>query len=430
MDYIVFGWFLQPKCNRSKLLQRFHRITGKEIMNLAEDNDGNSDYDSMGRLLGMCNFLGIELDSSCAKVYLLLEIRREKILEKAEELYDKDDALSAEVLEQNIEQLIEWIDSTDSEKCRKLFHSNDHLYDFIKKCLNEYGFPTDYLEYDMTQYNRTEQLLTILNILKQIDPDKEITFDELFGYLPVINLVKTITSDCEYFQNEFCVLLGEKTKAEFDDLLLFDSSKIQVQPKKQATNTKMKLISNVAPIKTDEVNTTDYLEEISSLRTKLHEKENEIMRLKELYRSSKFARNEYANLQKKYEDQREELIALREFAYRSAKGFEELPQTTIDEMKSAVEKKEIIIVGGHTNWINKVQKFFPNWSIIPANASRTVDTNIFSGKEHVYFFTDYLDHNTYGKYITTCREKRIPFGYLHGVNIETMIQQIYKDICE
>ena len=103
----------------------------------------------------MCNFLGIELDSSCAKVYLLLEIRREKILEKAEELYDKDDALSAEVLEQNIEQLIEWIDSTDSEKCRKLFHSNDHLYDFIKKCLNEYGFPTDYLEYDMTQYNRT-----------------------------------------------------------------------------------------------------------------------------------------------------------------------------------------------------------------------------------------------------------------------------------
>ena len=55
-------------------------------MNLAEDNDGNSDYDSMGRLLGMCNFLGIELDSSCAKVYLLLEIRREKILEKAEEL--------------------------------------------------------------------------------------------------------------------------------------------------------------------------------------------------------------------------------------------------------------------------------------------------------------------------------------------------------
>ena len=62
-----------------------------------------------------------------------------------------------------------------------------------------------------------------------------------------------------------------KTKAEFDDLLLFDSSKIQVQPQKQATNTKMKFISNVAPIKTDEVNTTDYLEEISSLRTKLHE---------------------------------------------------------------------------------------------------------------------------------------------------------------
>ena len=74
-------------------------------------------------------------------------------------------------------------------------------------------------------------------------------------------------------------------------------------------------------------------------------------------------------------------------------------------MKSAVEKKEIIIVGGHTNWINKVQKSFPNWSIIPANASRTVDTNIFSGKEHVYFFTDYLDHSTYGKYIVIYREK-------------------------
>ena len=106
-----------------------------------------------------------------------------------------------------------------------------------------------------------------------------------------------------------------------------------------------------------------------------------------------------------------------------------MPQTTIDEMKSAVEKKEIIIVGGHTNWINKVQKSFPNWSIIPANASRTVDTNIFQEK-NTYTFLQIIwiivpMENT----SSFAGKKMIPFGYLHGVNIETMIQQIYEDIC-
>ena len=49
------------------------------------------------------------------------------------------------------------------------------------------------------------------------------------------------------------------------------------------------------------------------------------------------------------------------------------------------------------------------------------------GTEKVYFFTNHLSHCTYGKYIALIREHKIPFGYLHSVNIETMINQIYKE---
>ena len=49
-------------------------------------------------------------------------------------------------------------------------------------------------------------------------------------------------------------------------------------------------------------------------------------------------------------------------------------------------------------------------------------------REHVYFFTDYLNHVTYVKFVAMVREKKIPFGYLGSVNLDSVVRRVYGDL--
>jgi len=216
------------------------------------------------------------------------------------------------------------------------------------------------------------------SILKKINPDKDITLDEVSRHVPLLRLIKFITQYWREFQNELYTFWGGETKYEVREVPNFET-------KQPENKTPEKVSKFIASAKTEEVSHEKYLDEIASLRAKLQEKEMEVTSLKELYLDAKASQQtsqqNYESLQKDYENQRKEPIALRDFAYRSSKEFEELPEMTISEMQQAIETKEIVIIGGHVNWINKIQKTFRNWVIIPANASRTVDTNILTGKE-------------------------------------------------
>ena len=46
-------------------LKRFHKITVSEIFSLSEDKDGGNSFGAIGRILGMCRFMNIELDERC-----------------------------------------------------------------------------------------------------------------------------------------------------------------------------------------------------------------------------------------------------------------------------------------------------------------------------------------------------------------------------
>jgi hypothetical protein len=101
---------------------------------------------------------------------------------------------------------------------------------------------------------------------------------------------------------------------------------------------------------------------------------------------------------------------------------------SIDDMKNIIKDKKIVIIGGHVSWINKLKGIFPTWKYISPDAYKTVDGNMVEGSYRVYFFTDYLNHVTYGKFITIVREKGIPFDYLGNINMERLIRQIYADM--
>lgn len=48
----------------------------------------------------------------------------------------------------------------------------------------------------------------------------------------------------------------------------------------------------------------------------------------------------------------------------------------------------------------------------------------------VYFFTEYINHLSYHRFIGMIRTKKIPFGYLKGRNLDYITDQIYKDLID
>ena len=69
-------------------------------------------------------------------------------------------------------------------------------------------------------------------------------------------------------------------------------------------------------------------------------------------------------------------------------------------------------------------------SFLSPDASRNVDQSILENCDMVYFFTEYINHLSYHRFIGMIRTKKIPFGYLKGRNLDYITDQIYKDLMD
>ena len=63
----------------------------------------------------------------------------------------------------------------------------------------------------------------------------------------------------------------------------------------------------------------------------------------------------------------------------------------------------------------------------PAEVNEAL-SDIVKNTDRVYFFTDTISHSTYYRYMNVIREHGVDFGYIHGVNIEKNIRDIYRDV--
>lgn len=100
----------------------------------------------------------------------------------------------------------------------------------------------------------------------------------------------------------------------------------------------------------------------------------------------------------------------------------------LTEMESYLKRKKIVIIGGHDNWTNKLKVKFPEWKYISTEISSVIDACVLIGSDYIYFFTDHIAHKTYKNYIRLMREQHLKFGYIHSVNIDSNIRQIYNEI--
>lgn len=78
----------------------------------------------------------------------------------------------------------------------------------------------------------------------------------------------------------------------------------------------------------------------------------------ELYDECSDSAEEAEGLVKKYEAERDELIALREYAYNSEHEDDIIEEDKLPDMGKAIADKKIVIIGGHINWKNKFKKIY------------------------------------------------------------------------
>lgn len=417
-----------------KLLKRFSKISVGELFSLSENEQKSCSFETMGRILGMCAIMGIEMEDKCSVLYLLLEKRRKEIDEEE----DINFLNFREGLFQECAEQIETWQEEEREKpnnkkyadaCKRFWE----LDSFVGMALEHEGFPDDYIYRCNISFAGTKTLFArTLALLKSVYPKREFTYEDIQTYAHIVNAVEALANVSDMMDNKISELLGiSDDRYELDgEECIFKPENIVYKDAKQQTKPSLQKPVNVAQVSNGKAAEADYLKEISELRQRLREKERESKYFIEQYNQEKRQLSELQEVLKKYESDREELIVLRNYLYEISEKAPELPKQSIEEMKEAIVDKRVVIIGGNDNWIKKIKQEFPKWKFLGANVSGAVNSMKVRSAEMVYFFTDTLGHSNYSKFMQVVREYKVPFGYIHGVSINANIAQIYKDLVD
>lgn len=409
-----------------KQLKRFNRISVPEIFSLAETEDLGCDYFAIARIVGMCQFYGIELDERCSILYLVLnDARKDCDVENKREFFHFPKGLYQECYA----QVEAWMGQRGNTKKQQrdgvdTYWKADRFAEF---CLKRQGYPEDYLYRCNIEFVGINRLLAqTLALLKCAYPKEEFTFEEVQTYSMIAHCIDAVVSVCDIYDENLTEMLGigpernriEECQFKPENIIFKDVPKAKIEAKPV----------HVAPVAGKDVKEEDYLKEIEELRRRLREKEEECKHFRQLYEQTKVALSDAQEAVDQNANYMEELIALRNYVYSLSQETPPIAEEKLEDMKRVVAEKSIIIIGGHINWINKLKKEFPNWRYLDANISRANDSKLVEGADMVYFFTDHLSHGTYGKFVKLVRENRIPFGYMHSVNMESLVRQVFEDL--
>lgn len=412
-------------------LKRFRKITSRELFGFVEDAivDNGAPVVELGRIMGMCTVFGIEFSDDVSVLYRMLDKMRIDW-----EAQDEEESIIAESNNQLFEECLDEIEkilrNTDEREKNRVKRKTHRYNKFIGECLRTEGYPVDYVERaNSYEADIIYSMAKSLEILKTLHPNKEYTLEEIMFHMHLYKLTTTATSINDFYDDQMDIVFRDlEPFVDEEKGSLFNPNKIVVNEQKKEI--KMKPVLNIAPVSMGEAKEEDYLAEIAELRNKLNSKEQTIKNLSDMYRSAKQAQKEAEALRDKESSDREELYALREYAYKSTIEDEPTEEITIDEMKKVIKDKKIVIIGGHVNWINKLKKEFPDWLFVMPENFKKVDASMLEDKEMIYFYTDYISHTAYGKFISALRENKLRFGYLGSLNLNNVVSRIYKDTVE
>ncbi|MDO4961505.1 MAG: hypothetical protein Q4E57_06600 [Eubacteriales bacterium] len=413
-------------------LKRFGSLSVGEAEALSEYEDGEISYEAMGRILIMSDLLGIRQEESCSFLYMILDRERKQYDEWDNELieYNKTDD---SIFDECLETVSAWLEEDERTK-KKRSLGCDKFRDIerlVGVSFGKHRLSETYADSCLGRGGIKHSLTRGLYNLKTAYPKRTFTFEDVQIYSHIVQLVDTIakiTEDYNYFID--CILKIEDPGRDDFFEFMFDPGKINVKGGKQKSEKKQAVVSHNAPVSVGDAVEKDYLSEISDLRQRLHAAEQD----RDYYRRSyDDFRNEvkyFKGISEKQAAEHEELIVLRNYVYNLS--MENEPHSDdkdeLEKMQAEIRKHRVVLIGGHISWLNKLKKVFPDWVYVDTKSNSSVRNGIVNNADMVYFFTDYISHLTYGKFISVCRENGVAYSYLHTRNINELTRQVYRDL--
>ncbi len=410
-----------------KTLKKFQRISLTELIALAKPDRENPSYDvNNARILYIAKLSGIEIGEDCNIIYAYLN-DSDKSFPDAEAMNPRIDISDVmEVCRQEVQE---------KHESKRMYNVDAKMMAFLDDVLSWYGFPPNYVEMcDEESTALSERLAVTLAILKKKHPTKEYTLTELSLYATIFHCVGALTSTVDWITDTFDSLaLGVGSEMDLEeDEIHFRPEEIQVEPRKAAQNVSPS-VKPVTAVKAEPVTKEEkeaILQEMDELRRKLHmlETDNADLRLK--LNDKRKLEDEVRRLRDHDDEISRELTALRAFAYNQTEEDVSSTGISVEQMREAIAKLRIVVIGGHSNWVYKLRNMFSNWSFVNPEAGGSTDASIVEKADYAFFFTDTISHSRYYQFMKAIREKKVDFGYIHGVNIEKNIRDIYYEIFE
>ena len=409
-------------------IKRFSKLSIGELMGLATNDRGEISHIAFARILAISKMYGIDISPECDFIYLFLNDLHER------HIFEPDWGFMDEMTDLYSEGLNE---------VEKYFESEEEMYDlrykyetFIETVLRSEGYVEDYVMLCNESDNGIEdRLARTINILKKIYKDKQFTKDEIMMFASIMEAVDALMSVADDVDNKLSdVIYGEKGTDYYEEYPpLFKAEEVmrgKSEPAKQIRPVKEK-----TPAENEQPDSPKYKEEtliadIDTLHRKIHEQEGNIKVLRgEIAEYRKLA-EENRKLKEQLDSDRKELVALREHVYSLTENDEADTTVSVDEMKEYLNSLRVIIVGGHSNWRQKMKQEFKDWVYIEPSVSGTLEASVVDKADYVYFFTDTISHSTYFKYMNIVKEHGVDFGYIHGVNIDNTTRKMYKELAK
>lgn len=409
-------------------LKRFHTLTYQDIFSLANNPREEDFISATARILTASTLFPIEPNPNCAAIHFALNRHTEKLdSQRQEKQFVCPDSLARQCRE-TISQMMEPVQSPDALQSPVL-KTYRLLADRSAQFLHAFGYPKNYISFDTDSLDSMHDIFSrTLSVMKRKSLRTDFTFDEIQTCAALYACIRGFCAQHDALNSFVDSLLAPE---RFADMSACRFSPEKPQPPllaEQENTSTPEPVPTSASARLPDENKDKLTLEIASLRARLLQQEQENQHLHSLYSESRSALASANVSLRQYENDRKELIALRNHVYLFTEDDTALPPEDINAMCRLISQKRIIIIGGHSNWTYKLRNRFPAWSFLSPKTSGSVDNRLLKRADYVYFFTNIIKHCTYMRFIRIVREQDIPFGYIHSINIQSNIQQIYRDI--
>lgn len=412
-----------------KVLKKFKSISVDEILSVAQsDEPGNFFSANIARVLYIASLSEIEFRDDCDYLYGFLN-KIVNDVESAPYFSYSDEVM--EILDDCKKEIEQRFD------IEKLYKLESRMQKYLGNATMWLGFDPNYVNWcDKENEGLEERLAITLAILKKTyrGIEKEYSAEELMLYSQILGSTAAATCNQEWMTDAMQKVIYGEIGTDF-----YDHFPPLFKPEDEKHKDIKPRIENKQPVKPaypsegqeeTRYNEARLLEELDALRRKVHKLEVDNNNLRANLSENRKIDEDYKKLKIQAENANRELAALRSFVYNLTEKDAPVKSESVEKMKKELEDSRIIIVGGHTNWVSKLKKEFRSWTFVSPDTSGTTSVSLVEKADRVYFFTDTISHSTYNKFLNVIRQRKIPFGYIHGVNIEKNIRDIYRDLAE